>query len=331
MKAVLVTGGSGFIGSNFLNYMVQRYPTVQWINVDAMYYCADSRNIDKAIRDSENYHEVHCKIQDVSLINKILESFDVDTVVHFAAQSHVQDSFSDPLKYTEDNVVGTHRLIHTCHHYGKIERFIHVSTDEVYGQSLLSDENSKREDYVLEPTNPYAATKAAAEHIVKSYYLSYKFPVIITRCNNVYGPNQYPEKVIPRFILQLINGKPCTIQGSGEQVRSFIYVSDVVRAYELLLLDGTIGEVYNIGCDDELSVNTVHQILNTVMYDEEIIRDKLPAITIADRNFNDQRYFISTEKINALGWKPTVDFTDGIRKTIDYYSFNRKRWADLFN
>jgi len=252
VKNILVTGGCGFIGSNFINYYFQHNPTIKIINIDAMYYCASENNILPVIQNSDRYTFIKGNLCSFDLINFILNTYNIDTIIHFAAQSHVQNSFEDSLKYTHDNILGTHTLLEGCRKYGKIEKFIHISTDEVYGESMISDnEEKKNEQSILCPTNPYAATKAGAELIANSYYYSFHLPIIITRGNNVYGPNQYPEKLIPRFIEQLKMGKNVTIQGDGSNIRGFLHVSDVVSALELIIDNGKIGEIYNIGSDED--------------------------------------------------------------------------------
>jgi dTDP-glucose 4,6-dehydratase len=235
MKNLLITGGCGFIGSNFINYFFQLNKDINIINYDAMYYCANEMNVNEEIRVSPRYKLVKGNLCSFDLVRYVLENNKIDTVIHFAAQSHVQNSFEDSLQYTNDNVVGTHTLLECCRRYGNIDRFIHISTDEVYGESMLEEnEEKKNEESILCPTNPYAASKAAAELIAKSYYHSFKMPIIITRGNNVYGPNQYPEKLIPLFIELLINNKPVTIQGDGSNVRAFLHVNDVCSALNLV-------------------------------------------------------------------------------------------------
>jgi len=317
MKNVLVTGGCGFIGSNFINYYFDKNLDVNIVNLDAMYYCASEFNIKEEIRNSERYHLVKGNLCSFDLLTHILSNYKIDTIIHFAAQSHVQNSFEDSLQYTNDNVLGTHTLLETTRRYGKVEKFIHISTDEVYGESMIVDtEEKKNESSVLCPTNPYAATKAAAELIAKSYYFSFKMPIIITRGNNVYGPNQYPEKLIPRFIELLKEDKPVTIQGDGSNVRAFLHVLDVCGALECILEKGQLGEIYNIGSDDhyeysvlEIAQKLIRLIKNTEDYDKWITY-------IADRPFNDKRYYISNEKVKDLGWEIVVDFEKGIRELI---------------
>ena len=315
---LLVTCCCGFIGSNFVNYYFKENSSVNIINLDAMYYCASENNVDEHIRKSDRYKLIKGNLCSFELISSTLERYNIDTVIHFAAQSHVQNSFDDALQYTNDNVVGTHTLLEACRKYGKIQRFIHISTDEVYGESMISEnEEKKNEGSVLCPTNPYAATKAAAELIAKSYYHSFKMPIIITRGNNVYGPNQYPEKLIPIFIQQLLKGNQVTIQGDGSNIRAFLHVSDVCSALKLVLENGKIGEIYNIGSDDhhEYTVSQVahiliEKIIGTKDYDKWISY-------IQDRPFNDKRYYISNQKVKDLGWTIETDFNNGIDELIE--------------
>ena len=314
---LLVTGGCGFIGSNFINYYFFQHPTINIINLDAMYYCANENNIVEEIRSSSRYHLIKGNLCSIDLLNHILGNYNIDTIIHFAAQSHVQNSFDDSLKYTHDNILGTHTLLESCRKYGKITRFIHISTDEVYGESLLSDdEEKKNEQSILCPTNPYAATKAGAELIANSYRFSFKMPIIITRGNNVYGPLQYPEKLIPLFIDLLKKNKKVTIQGDGSNVRAFLHSLDVAKALELILEKGKIGEIYNIGSDEdkEYTVLEIAHILiklikNSENYDEYIEY-------IEDRPFNDKRYYISNEKVRDLGWSIEKDFIEGLKELI---------------
>lgn len=314
---LLVTGGCGFIGSNFINYYFRQNPDALIINLDAMYYCANEANIDEIVRMSPRYHLIKGNLCSYDLISNILDIYHISKVIHFAAQSHVQNSFDNALQYTSDNVVGTHTLLECCRKYKKIKRFIHISTDEVYGESMLEeDEEKKHEGSVLCPTNPYAATKAAAELIAKSYYHSFKMPIIITRGNNVYGPNQYPEKLIPRFIDQLLHDTPVTIQGDGTNVRAFLHVKDVCSALHLILEKGQIGEVYNIGSDDhhEYTVNQVaEKLIGRLKPDDD---PKSWIDFIEDRPFNDKRYYISNQKVKDLGWTINTDFDKGLDDLI---------------
>ena len=315
---LLVTGCCGFIGSNFVNFYFKENQDATIINLDAMYYCASENNIDENVRNSERYQLIKGNLCSYDLISNILNIYKIDTVIHFAAQSHVQNSFDNALQYTNDNVVGTHTLLEACRKYGKVQKFIHISTDEVYGESMITEnEEKKHEGSVLCPTNPYAATKAAAELIAKSYYHSFKMPIIITRGNNVYGPNQYPEKLMPIFIKQLLENKPVTIQGDGSNVRAFLHVNDVCSALKLVLEKGKIGEIYNIGSDDhneytvaQVAHILIEKIIKTTEYNKWISY-------IDDRPFNDKRYYISNQKVKDLGWTIEIDFNKGLDELIE--------------
>ncbi len=328
MKNLLVTGGCGFIGSNFINYFFEIDQTCNIINFDALYYCANEMNVNEKVRNSDRYKLVKGNLCSVDLVRHVLQSYNIDTIIHFAAQSHVQNSFEDSLQYTNDNILGTHTLLECARKYGKngkIEKIIHISTDEVYGESMLNEnEEKKNEESVLCPTNPYAATKAAAELIAKSYYHSFKMPIIITRGNNVFGPNQYPEKLIPLFIKLLRENKSVTIQGDGSNVRAFLHVNDVCSALSLILDKGKIGEVYNIGSDehDEYTVYQIAELLiRKIKYPNVDIVSKVDVkkwITyIKDRPFNDKRYYISNSKVKNLGWTINTKFEDGIDQLIN--------------
>ena len=311
MKNILVTGGCGFIGSNFINYTVVKYPQYNFVNIDAMYYCASHDNIEESVRNSNNYKFVEGKIQDLSLIKYILKTENITHIIHFAAQSHVDNSFENSLQYTEDNVKGTHVLLECVRQVNKDIVFLHFSTDEVYGESKL-DEDPKNEMSLLCPTNPYAASKAAAEMYVNSYMHSYGLKCIITRGNNVYGPNQYPEKLIPKFIKLLRNGDKLTIHGDGSSLRSFIHVLDVCLAVDTILHNGLIGQIYNIGSDPEYekSVLDVAKILVKKIKNDDDYEKYLEFVE--DRPFNDKRYFITNEKLKELGWNINIDFISGI-------------------
>jgi len=263
------------------------------------------------------------------LVNYLLETEKVDTILHFAAQTHVDNSFGNSFLFTESNVLGTHVLLESTKLFKpQIRRFIHVSTDEVYGESTLAhDDRSFDETSALNPTNPYAATKAAAEFMAKAYRQSFGLPIIITRGNNVYGPRQYPEKLIPKFISLLNRDRPCTIHGNGQHRRSFIYVSDVANAFHLILRKGQVGHIYNIGTEFEVSTLDVTKALirlhNLESQSERLIQ------FVEDRSFNDVRYHIDISKLHDLGWKPTITFEEGLMKTIEWYRAHdaEKHWG----
>lgn len=315
IKTLFVTGGAGFIGSNFINLFAKKYPDVNIINFDALYYCADKNNVDMNIK-SDKYTFIHGNLQSFDLLKHIFtENKNITHIIHFAAQSHVQNSFNDSIQYTQDNILGTHNLLEVNRLFNpNLKKFIHVSTDEVYGESMLDiNEKHKTEQSVLCPTNPYAATKAGAELLAQSYNHSFGMPIIITRGNNVYGPNQYPEKLIPRFIQQLKNDEKVTIQGDGSCVRAFLHAYDTATAFETVLMKGKIGEIYNIGCDEgmEYSVMDVAKILIKMIKGTEDY-DKWMTF-IEDRPFNDKRYYISNQKLRDLGWDIKIDFMDGLK------------------
>ena len=319
---LFITGGAGFIGSNFINKIFNKYRDLddfKLINLDALYYCADRLNIRQDIRECEKYSFINGNLQSFDLLKYIFQSNRVTHIIHFAAQSHVQNSFTDALQYTRDNVLGTHNLLEVARlHCPNLEKFIHVSTDEVYGESMLQfGEACKTEQSVLCPTNPYAASKAAAEMLVQSYNHSFKMPIIITRGNNVYGPNQYPEKVIPRFIQQLKQGKKVSIQGDGSCIRAFLHSDDTAEAFIIILEDGICGEIYNIGCDEgmEYSILDVAKILiEKICGPDADVADWIEYIE--DRPFNDQRYYISNKKLKDLGWKIKVGFQEGLDRLL---------------
>ena len=316
---LLITGGCGFIGSNFINYYFNN-PNVNYlVNIDVMYYCADEKNVNQSIRDSNKYKFIKCNLCDTEKILTILTKYNITHIINFAAQSHVQNSFEDSIKFTNDNIVGTHTLLECCRKYNKIQKIIHVSTDEVYGESMLSiDEQHKTEHSILCPTNPYAATKAGAELIAQSYQHSYNMPIIITRGNNVYGPNQYPEKLIPLFIKLLSENKKVTIQGDGSSVRAFLHINDTVSAFEHILEKGHIGEIYNIGCDENMEYSTleVATILIKLLKKTENVDDWITYVE--DRLYNDKRYYISNNKLKLLGWTINVKFHDGLTSLISH-------------
>jgi len=322
MNSILITGGCGFIGSNIINTFLKRYKTIKIVNVDKLYFCASKKNIDNSCVSliDDNYFFINEDINNLEKMKEILEIYNIDTVLHLAAQSHVDNSFSNPLQFTYDNVKGTHTLLEACRLYrdkypDKLKLFVHVSTDEVYGGVTFNELNN--ENTLLCPTNPYSASKAGAEMLAMSYYYSYKLPIIITRGNNVYGKNQYPEKLIPRMIELLKRDRKCTIHGTGEVIRNFINVNDTVDAFDCIIKKGKTGEIYNIGCEDEFRVIDIVKLIikyikNTTDYDRYIEY-------VEDRKFNDKRYHIVYNKLKDLGWRQRVSFEDGIKEVIDYH------------
>lgn len=293
----LITGGLGFIGSNFINYIFlnNKLNFNRIINIDKESYCSNK----SFTIDNEKYKYIKVDINDKNFITFILKEYNITHIIHFAAQSHVDNSFDNSLDYTIDNVEGTHTLLDCVKNVNKDILFLHFSTDEVYGESI-NKYDIKNETSLLLPTNPYAASKAAAEMYVNSYKKSYNFKTIILRCNNVFGPNQYPEKVIPKFIKQFKNNKKITIHGKGESIRDFIYIDDVSEAIITVLQKGKINEIYNISGDIKISIIELAKlIIGKKDFNENIEY-------INDRPFNDKRYDINSDKLKKLGWKVKV-------------------------
>jgi dTDP-glucose 4,6-dehydratase len=320
MKRYLVTGALGFIGSNFVNYLLETSPTLERVVVlDKKDYCSSL----KSVANDPRVEIVIGNIGNSSLVSYLLNSFKIDTVVHFAASTHVDNSFLNSVSFSENNIVGTHILLECCRIYQKetqrIEKFLHISTDEVYGEVM--DGDMKHENSLLDPTNPYAASKAGAEFMVKSYLYSYKLPIVITRGNNVYGPQQFPEKLIPKFICLLLDEKPLTIHGNGGTKRNFIHVRDVASAVHTVLSHGKIGETYNISSshDNEYTVLEIAKMVVELFYGPDEPLEKHLSY-VEDRQFNDYRYCISSEKLHQLGWKPLkTDVKGNIMELIEWY------------
>ena len=296
MTNVLVTGGCGFIGSNFINIMKERYPEIKFVNLDKLDYCSNLYNVNPGVSTF-----VKGDIRDNNLIGYLIKQYDFDAVFHFAAMSHVDNSFNDPKNFTLNNTYGTHVLLDKFREIKPNVEFLHFSTDEVYGESN-TDVPFTEDVGVLKPTNPYSASKAAAEMIVQSYIDSYKMNIKTIRCNNVYGPNQYPEKLIPKFKQALRNGEMCTIHGfkSANIKRAFMHVNDVVDAVEIVWKRGSPGEIYNIASDDEITVLDVTKLIIKLNKNTEEYHRWIKYID--DRPFNDSRYYISSDKLKSLGW-----------------------------
>jgi UDP-glucose 4,6-dehydratase len=321
MNNILVTGGLGFIGSNFVNYVSKAMSHIKIVILDKFTYCSSKENVIK----SDNVEIVIGDIQNIELILFLCQKYKFDHIVHFAAESHVDNSFCNPLSFTLNNVYGTHCLLEACKKYHdetrEIKKFLHISTDEVYGDT---NDNIKRdENGIPNATNPYAASKVAAEAVVKSYYISYKFPIIITRSNNIYGINQYPDKVIPTFIYKLMKGEKLQIQGSGLQKRCFLHVDDLIQAFLLILDKGVIDNVYNISSNLEFTIIDLAKTMVEIYSETSDKKEEDIIEYIQDRNFNDSRYLIDDTKIRNLGWNPVErDFKEEIKKMIVWYKNN---------
>ena len=312
-KSVLVTGGAGFIASNFLNYMVVKYPDVKFINLDRLDYCASLKNIEVA--DRNNYKFVLGDMGSYDLVAHLLSSYEIDTVISFAAQSSVDHSTNNADQHVRDNVLAVQQLLEACRRYGKLRRIVLASTDEVLGSQ--DDGLAATEDSILMPNNVYSASKAAGEMITRAYRISYKLPIIVTRGNNCYGERQHPTKIWPKFICQLLKGEKMTIHGQGATRRNFLHVMDTVRAFDVVLRNGQIGETYNIGTNNELSVMEVAEMLRQKICPEKTLDEVVDYVV--DRDFNDQRYLITSDKLRELGWSEQEDFDQSIDKMIAWY------------
>ena len=312
---ILVTGGAGFIGSCFIRHILNKYCDYKIINIDALTYAGNIENLND-IKDNPNYKFVHGNICDKELVRELMQ--EVDCVVNFAAESHVDRSITGPEIFIETNVKGTLNLLQAAKD-ARIERFLQVSTDEVYGS--LGKTGYFYETTPLAPNSPYSASKASADLLVRAYYETYKMPVLNTRCSNNYGPYQYPEKLIPFFISRLLKGEKVPVYGDGLNVRDWLYVYDHCSAIDTVLHNGKIGEIYNIGGHNEkTNIEITKLILNAMEKDESSIE------YVQDRLGHDRRYAISNDKIQTqLGWEPSLTFEEGIKITIDWY-LNNQDW-----
>ncbi|KAL2483551.1 Trifunctional UDP-glucose 4 [Forsythia ovata] len=323
-KNILITGAAGFIACHVANRLIRNYPDYKIVVLDKLDYCSNLKNLFPS-KSSPNFKFVKGDIASADLVNYLLITENIDTIMHFAAQTHVDNSFGNSFEFTKNNIYGTHVLLEACKVTGQIRRFIHVSTDEVYGETDEDAVVGNHEASQLLPTNPYSATKAGAEMLVMAYGRSYGLPVITTRGNNVYGPNQFPEKLIPKFILLAMRGKPLPIHGDGCNVRSYLYCEDVAEAFEVILHRGEVGHVYNIGTKKERRViDVAKDICNLFNMDP----DKSIQF-VENRPFNDQRYFLDDQKLKNLGWSERTSWEEGLKKTMEWYINNPDWWGDV--
>ncbi len=340
MRRVLVTGGAGFIGSNFVHHWCGSYPDDRVIVVDALTYAGNRNNL-AAWEGKENFRFVKGDICDRSLLDDLLGGENIDTIVHFAAESHVDRSILTPGAFIQTNVVGTFTLLEafrqhwlSCNQPDNY-RFLHVSTDEVYG-SLSADAPAFCETTPYAPNSPYSASKAGSDHLARAYYHTYNLPTIITNCSNNYGPYQFPEKLIPLMCINILIGKPLPVYGDGCNIRDWLYVGDHCRALDVVLSKGLPGETYNIGGNNEVkNIDIVRTLCN--LMDE--LAENLPVspsqnlITfVTDRPGHDRRYAINSRKIqDQLGWSPSVTITEGLRQTVIWYLNHRQWWEPLLS
>ena len=315
MDRILVTGGAGFIGSNFVRHLLDT-TACKVINLDRLTYAGNLNNI-KDIRREKRHEFIRGDIRNRKLVGSLVKK--ADAVVNFAAESHVDRSIQTPSIFVETNVLGVQVLLEACRKSGV--RFEQISTDEVYGSRV---EGSFVETDVLSPSSPYSASKAAADLLVNAYHVTYGMEVAVTRSTNNYGPNQHPEKLIPRLITNALRGKPLPIYGTGENVRDWIFVEDNCRAIRTVLENGERGQIYNVGGGNERkNIEIAKEILRCLSFPEAMIE------FVSDRPGHDFRYSLSCDKIDRLGWKPQVGFEEGLQKTIDWYKVNKWWWSQL--
>jgi len=319
---ILVTGGAGFIGSNFIHYWLRNYPADEIINLDLLTYAGNLDNL-LAVKTNSHYRFVQGDVTDVSLVNELVAN--VEVIVHFAAESHVDRSIKNSSDFIRTNVEGTRVLLEAAKNNGR-PRFHHISTDEVFGSLDLSGAKFT-EKTPYDPRSPYSASKAAADHLVRAYYHTYKLPVTISNCSNNYGPYQYPEKLIPLFITNILLGRKVPVYGQGKNIRDWIHVDDHNRGVDFIIKSGRIGETYCLGGASEKSnLEITQEILGLMGAGEEMID------YVADRPGHDLRYAIDFSKIKReLGWEPQVDFSQGLKETVAWYQANNEWWSKLRN
>ncbi|MDC0280908.1 dTDP-glucose 4,6-dehydratase [Akkermansiaceae bacterium] len=332
MKKILITGGAGFIGSHLVRLLVNKYPEYHIINIDVLTYAGNLENL-KDICDKENYTFLKCDICDIETIRKVFSDHDINSVIHLAAESHVDRSIKDPFSFAQTNVMGTLSLLQAAKEAWKGNfsncLFYHVSTDEVYGS--LGEQGFFTEATAYDPHSPYSASKASSDHFVRAFADTFGLPTVISNCSNNYGSYQFPEKLIPLFINNIIHNKPLPVYGKGKNVRDWLFVNDHARAIDVIFHEGKIGETYNIGGFNEWkNIDLIKVIIKTVdrlLGREEGVSEKLITY-VSDRAGHDLRYAIDSTKLkNELGWEPSLQFEEGIEKTVSWYLKNNE-WLD---
>lgn len=324
MKKILVTGGAGFIGGNFIHFMMEKYPSYEIYNLDLLTYAGDLTKHHQ-LQNYPNYRFFRLDIADRTAVNELFYQEHFDFVVHFAAESHVDRSIMEPGIFVQTNVVGTHVLLEAAKAAG-VQKFVHVSTDEVYGDLPFESNLYFTEETPLQPNSPYSASKASSDLLVRAYYETYNLPVNITRCSNNYGPYHFPEKLIPLAITRIMAGRKVPVYGNGQNIRDWLHVKDHCAAVDLVLHKGEAGEVYNIGGHNEkTNLEVVKTISNMLGCEKELIE------YVNDRLGHDKRYAIDPSKIEALGWKPVYSFEKGVAETIQWYQENQLWWQHILN
>jgi len=326
MKSILVTGGAGFIGGNFIHHMLKKYDNYKIICLDVLTYAGNMETLEPVMNNS-NFKFIKADITDRDAVYKIFEEEKPDIIVNFAAESHVDRSIEDPGLFLQTNILGTGILLDASRKYG-VERYHQVSTDEVYGDLPLDRTDLFfTEETPIHTSSPYSASKASADLLVQAYYRTFKLPVTISRCSNNYGPYHFPEKLIPLMIANALNDKSLPVYGKGENVRDWLYVEDHCAAIDMIIHNGSIGEVYNIGGHNErTNLEVVKTILNELNKPESLIK------YVTDRPGHDMRYAIDPTKIKSeLGWEPTTLFDEGIKKTVKWYLENKSWWENIIS
>lgn len=323
-RKVLVTGGAGFIGGNFVQYMVKKYPQYDIVNLDLLTYAGDLSKHSN-IESNRNYHFVKADISNRDEILNLFEKEKFHFVVHFAAESHVDRSITDPQVFIRSNVLGTQVLLDAAK-ANKVSKFVHVSTDEVYGELDFDPNSFFTEETPLQPNSPYSASKASSDLLVRSYHETFDLPMNITRCSNNYGPFHFPEKLIPLTISRALNNEKVPVYGDGKNIRDWLHVQDHCSAIDLVLHEGVSGEVYNIGGHNErTNLEVVKTIIKTLKKSEDLIE------FVSDRLGHDKRYAIDPTKLENLGWNPTYTFDTGIKHTIQWYLNNKEWWERIIS
>tara|TARA_Y100001935_G_scaffold31516_1_gene24771 strand:- start:1664 stop:2719 length:1056 start_codon:yes stop_codon:yes gene_type:complete len=338
MKKYLITGGCGFIGSNFIHFLLENQLSSQIVNLDKMTYAGNKDNLSTI--DHDNYHFIKGDICNQSTVRNILEKYNPDVLVHFAAESHVDRSIDGPVEFVNTNIVGTMNLLHESNQWLKklscekkdSFRFLHISTDEVYGS--LGVEGKFLESTPYDPSSPYSASKAGSDHLVRSWFRTFDFPAIITNCSNNYGPYQFPEKLIPLMIINSLKGKDLPIYGNGMNIRDWLYVHDHCRAIQMVIEKGQLGETYNIGGNNEITNIQIVKHICSILDKETPLRSGKSfserIVFVDDRPGHDYRYAIDSSKIKEnLGWEPLETFETGIEKTISWYIDNKTWWGKI--
>ncbi|KAI0019008.1 dtdp-glucose-dehydratase [Xylariomycetidae sp. FL0641] len=330
VKNIMITGGAGFIACWLVRHLTLMYPQAyNVVSFDKLDYCSSLNNT-RMLNDKRNFTFYHGDITNPSEVLDCMERYHIDTIFHFAAQSHVDLSFGNSYGFTHTNVYGTHVMLESAKKVG-VKRFVHISTDEVYGE-VNDDDDDLLETSILAPTNPYAASKAAAEMLVNSYMKSFKLPAIIVRSNNVYGPHQYPEKIIPKFTCLLNRNRPAVLHGDGSPTRRYLFAGDAADAFDTILHKGTLGHIYNVGSYDEVSnIELCGMLLKEMGIKNESQSDFSKWVKYThDRPFNDHRYAVDGTKLRKLGWTQKTSFAEGLKTTVDWYKrYGEEWWGDI--